>query len=151
MKKLLVILIIILPSVSLAFQNEPDGFRGLKWGTDITDLDGMIKVHVKDGNPDTTYYNRSGDTLQLWGTGLHYIQYTFYKGKLSVVRIGFDGQGKFKALKSHLISNYGKATRTSHSFTWTGEMSHISFVHGSLTFYHAPYYRQMINKYLSGE
>ena len=151
MKKMIIILIIILPSVSIAFQNEPDGFRGIKWGSDITDLNDMVKVTVKDGDPDTTYYNRSGGTLQLWGTSLHYIQYVFYKGRFSVVRIGFSGQGEFEALKSNLISNYGKATRTSHSYTWTGKMTHISFLHGSLTFFHTPYYRQLINKYLSGE
>ena len=29
---------------ALAFQNEPDGFRGIKWGTNISELPDMVLV-----------------------------------------------------------------------------------------------------------
>ena len=37
----LVVAILLSPCISWAFSNEPDGFRGIKWGTNILELSDM--------------------------------------------------------------------------------------------------------------
>ena len=44
MKKILILLIllILVTNIAFAYKNEPDGFRGIKWGTSLDSLTGMI-------------------------------------------------------------------------------------------------------------
>jgi len=160
MRRLIIILMVaaMAPSLCLAFQNEPDGFRGLPWGADFASLDGMVAMEVLDGDGLTVYATRAGDSLRLKGTEVDSIHYRFYRGKLSAVQISFTGKERFKAIAARLLSAHGRATRTSHSTTWTGETTRISlrqgpltFRNSSLTYYHTPYYRRIVDAYLSGE
>jgi len=55
-----VVLIFLITGITFAFQNEPDGFRGLKWGDapteDMTFL-GEVTEYVIDNYPKTTITN----------------------------------------------------------------------------------------------
>jgi hypothetical protein len=53
-KILMAALFVLIPLSVNAFKNEPDGFRGIKWGTNIKDLKDMKLViysppHNKNG------------------------------------------------------------------------------------------------------
>ena len=161
MRRLIIILMVVAamaPSLSLAFQNEPDGFRDLPWGADFASLEGMTAVEARNGDGRTVYATRAGDTLRHMGTEVESILYRFYGGKLSAVTIAFTGKERYKAIAARLLSAHGRATRTSHSITWTGETTRISLRQGPLTFrnslltyYHTPYYRRIVDAYLADE
>ena len=59
---------------SFSFQNEPDGFRGIKWGTKIETLKNM----TKQGKEQTfALYERDNDKLQTGNVELKVLYYIF--------------------------------------------------------------------------
>ena len=61
----LVMMVLALTMGAFAFQNEPDGFRGLKWG-DPPGKD-MIFCWKDPINPDSLWYKRTLDKKKLGG------------------------------------------------------------------------------------
>lgn len=63
MKKLIVVFMAVLfissfISNAFAFKNEPDNFRGIKWGTSIKDVANEMQVFEEDGNGNQKFYYR---------------------------------------------------------------------------------------------
>ena len=57
-KKLALLVFLLIASVSVtipafAFQNEPDGFRGINWGTNLTEFSDTLLV---ESGKDSQYY-----------------------------------------------------------------------------------------------
>ena len=51
---------------SKPISSDPDGFRGIKWGTEISALNDMEKVEEdQSSNKDLVWYTRKGDTLAI--------------------------------------------------------------------------------------
>jgi len=74
----LVFLLIISVWVSLpafAFQNEPDGFRGIKWGTNISELPDMS---LSEDYGNSKFYLRKGEKLKIGDADIDRIGYGFY-------------------------------------------------------------------------
>jgi len=69
--------------------SEPDGFRGIKWGTEISTLKDMVFVMAID--KDVKRYERKRDELKMGKAKLDYIQYEFRKGKFYLVEMAFQG------------------------------------------------------------
>ena len=69
--------------------SEPDGFRGIKWGTEISTLKDMVFVMAID--KDVKRYERKRDELKMGKAKLDYIQYEFRKGNFFWWRWGFKG------------------------------------------------------------
>lgn len=96
------------------FKNEPDSFRDIKWGTDISSLSGMN--YIEDfstpiegvSTPNLKVYTRENDELQIGGAKLEEISYLFYKNKFSMVAITTNGLANFKALKDATFTKFGK-------------------------------------------
>ena len=61
--------------------SEPEGFRGIVWGTEIGDLSGftLIRREPRFGGMDV--YSREGEKLSAWGAPVGAIEYFFRKGK----------------------------------------------------------------------
>jgi hypothetical protein len=93
---------------SFAFQNEPDGFRGIKWGTKIETLKDMRKLYTK-GN--TTVYMRKNDKLQIGDAELQNISYMFWQDKFYSVYIQTKGYLNWAALKKVLFLKFGKGNQ----------------------------------------
>ena len=87
---------IILSSTAFAFDNEPDGFRGLKWGTSVEEF--------KKAYPDATYRPHTDTELKLFKGMTYYnvpvngtklsgviitapLKYAFYNNRLESVYI----------------------------------------------------------------
>lgn len=105
---------------ALAFQNEPTGFRGLQWGTDIATVKDSMSV-VEDAGA-TKYYHRAGDALTLGGATLKEISYGFYKGKLEVVILE-TAAGSDQALLDAFSAQYGsgqKSNQFMRDIFWQG-------------------------------
>ena len=77
----MIIMSIVLFSINtFAFQNEPDGFRGVKWGTNIKALKDMKYF---TGKGEFTMYRRNNDKMQIGGAKLARILYVFWNNGFS--------------------------------------------------------------------
>ena len=106
--------------------SEPDGFRGIKWGTDISTLKDMI---LKEEDPKglLKLYKRKGDVLEIGGAKLKSVTYSFWQGKLIDVLIQteeFNGED----LKNVCFEKFGKGAkmrRYSEDYQWDGKIAFI--------------------------
>jgi hypothetical protein len=89
--------------------SDPDGFRGIKWGTAISTLKDMEKAE-QDKSPDHAFvwYTRKGDTFAIGKANLENIFYSFWMGNFESVWIDFKGDENFEALKKELFEQFGK-------------------------------------------
>ena len=106
--------------------SEPDGLRGIKWGTNILNLSGMQYSHTaKYGG--VKYYLREGDELVIGRANLNKIEYRFWKGKLYSVEILTKGFANFEGLKEAVFENFGASFKvtlnTTEGYTWGGEQT----------------------------
>ena len=91
-------------------RSEPDGFMGIKWGTEISTLEDMERVKQdKSSNSDLVWYIREGDALTIGNAKLENIFYFFWMGKFESVWIDFKGDENFETLKKELFKLFGKA------------------------------------------
>ncbi len=88
---------------------DPDGFRDIKWGTEISTLKDMEKVEQdKSSNKDSVWYTRKGDLLAFGKASLENIFYSFWMGDFESVWISFSGDENFETLKKELFQKFGK-------------------------------------------
>jgi hypothetical protein len=89
-------------------RSDPDGFRGIKWGTEITILKDMEKAEQdKSSKSDLVWYTRKGDILAIGEAKLKTIYYSFWMGNFESVWIDFEGDENFKTLKKELFERFG--------------------------------------------
>ncbi len=113
---------------SLAYDNEPDGFGGIKWGADISTLKGMTKLGTDPSYGGIEIYIRKGDELKFGDAKLSGIQYGFWKGKLADVRITTKGNANWSSLKNSAFAKYGKGNQADpkvEQYAWFGPVSAI--------------------------
>ena len=113
-KKVFIILSILLPVFAFAeepFPNEPTGFRGIKWGTDLSKIPDMMLL--KD-NGDIKLYIKRGEKLKIVDSELISILYKTFNNKLFSVIIDFEADFKgYLKLRNVLVSLYGYGYTTS--------------------------------------
>jgi hypothetical protein len=90
-------------------RSEPDGFRDIKWGTDLSTLKEMEKVE-RDKSPggDLVWYTRKGESFAIGKAKLEDIFYSFWMGNFESVWIGFKGDENFETLRRELFERFGK-------------------------------------------
>lgn len=123
------------------FKNEPDGFRGIKWGTDISSLSDMN--YIEDFSTlalpiegistlNLKVYTRKSDELQIGGAQLEEILYLCYKNELSTVRIITNGLANFRALKDAIFMEFGKGqplNEYAEGWIWLGETAIVALAY----------------------
>ena len=106
------------------FQNEPDGFRGIKWGTDIKTIPGMKYLITYEN---LSIYSRDKDKLFFGNAKVGAIEYIFYKDKFSAVRIHTDGAKEFKTFRDAIFKEYGEGQHPERAgmekWIWFGKMT----------------------------
>lgn len=155
MKKvfLLTILAIFIWTSSLfAFQNEPNGFRGVKWGTSIDSLkDSMTYFDSGEYKGEKIdFYTRKADKLSIGSVNLQAIFYHFWKGKFWGASLPFKGEASedvANRLYWILVEQFGRkddyGERSYFSqHCWTGkittillEYDRVTYTKGTLYFY----------------
>lgn len=89
---------------------EPNGFRDIKWGTEISTLKGMEKVEQgKSSHSGTVWYERKGDELAMGKGKFENIFYSFWMGNFESVWIDIKGKKNFEAVKEELFKQFGKS------------------------------------------
>ncbi len=107
---------------------DPDGFRGIQWGTDIKTLSGMNKVGTNPIYGGIEVYARKGDDLQVCGVEVESITYNFRKGKFFFVQIECDNL-HFKDLEDAVFKKFGRGYDPHKSATrriWLGQRAIMS-------------------------
>ena len=98
-------------SIFPSYQNVPDGFRGIKWGTHIKDLKDMVHsksastVIQKNLGADFEVYKRKNDKMSIGKATLEGVFYIFCEIKFFGVGIRAKGKINFERLKS-IFCNY---------------------------------------------
>ena len=129
---LLLIISVYVAIPAFAFQNEPDGFRGIKWGTDIRKLPDMVLLE-RDG--DIKIYYRKFDQLKIENVHVDEIVYRFYKNRFCAVHILFDGFSNFTRLKSVLSRQHGQGenpNRHLEKYFWLGANVNIDIEYNEI-------------------
>ena len=92
--------------------SEPDGFRGLKWQTDIATLDPLHTMEVIAIVGPFVYYKKNKENLYLVTVKLDDIIYEFWNGKFSGVIIRVKGDNQFQVLKDYVFARFGPGQRS---------------------------------------
>jgi hypothetical protein len=85
-----------------AFQNEPENFREIKWGTNIKELSEM-GFFQEDGK--FKIYKRKNDKMNIGDADIKMLSYGFYKDRFFSVTIQFDSFSNFSKLKNILFNS----------------------------------------------
>lgn len=100
-------LLVWVSAVALAqFQNEPDGFRGLKWGTRLSDVASALNFVEEDSG--VKFYSRKGDSLKLGDADVVAVKYGFWQDKFYTVQILYRGDTSDRLVRQHLFKEYGE-------------------------------------------
>lgn len=124
---------VLAPSLTFAFRNEPDGFRGIKWGTEIAQVPDMV---LDKGAGDLKWYRRKSDKLKIGDADVDYIVYGFYKNEFLSVLIGYKGFRNFTELKAILFHQYGEGRKLGQSleqYWWLGNNVSIKLEFGEVS------------------
>ena len=89
--------------------SEPDGFRGIKWGTPVNEIKDLEYKHtMKDGRK---VYIRIGDKMQIGNAQLDTIWYSFLDDKFYSVFVSTK-KGHCNELLAAVVSTFGEGYRT---------------------------------------
>jgi hypothetical protein len=130
----------------IAVQNEPDGFRGIKWGTGIKDVDGMTVLPDKLGENEKAYQKKD-DTLKMGNANMEAIKYIFYKGKFYMARIDYGKNKNYLELKKFLEEQFGGGTKPNvnyEQYVWEWNSSTLLIYYskktdqGHIVYYNKP-------------
>ncbi|HLE16940.1 MAG TPA: hypothetical protein VI728_01500 [Syntrophales bacterium] len=128
-----ILFVLLLATPCLAFQNEPDGFRGIKWGEDISGRDDMAPHSA--GADKTISYTRKGDEAFLGGVMLDSLTYDYWDGKFSGVFMLFRDADRFEKIKAICFEKFGKMkkhARYPESYVWEGKKAVVYFEYDSI-------------------
>jgi hypothetical protein len=92
--------------------SEPDGFRTMKWQTDIATLDPLHTMEVIEILGPFVYYRKNTEDLHLVNVQLDNIIYEFWNGKFSGVIIKVRGDNQFQILKDYVFARFGPGQRS---------------------------------------
>lgn len=112
-------------------QNEPEGFRGITWGTNYETLaDSLVFARTDESYGGINIYTRKDDDLKIGEATLERIQYGFWQGKFSDVTIFVDGYNNWSAVHEALCSRFGssgyKNNRYIDYYVWYGDKSSVT-------------------------
>lgn len=128
---LLLCSLVLLAAPGLAFQNEPDGFRGVKWGDPPTEE--MFFVKTID---DVKGYFRKDDKMNIGDAILRMIVYQFYDDpeRFTSVLMLFDKEENYNILRDILQVRFGEETESDwlYKLSWQGQQTYIELDYNML-------------------
>jgi len=119
----LVVLVLLWSNIAFTFQNEPDGFRRLKWGDPPTE--DMIYRPTAEGDK---VYIRPNDKMYIGNAQFYLINYVFYgtPEKFMAVILYFEEKKNFDLLKTICRGRFGEETKEEfYTLGWLGSKTVI--------------------------
>ena len=109
-------------------QYKTEGFRGIKWGTDIYDLLGMEELNYRHG--DIKHYYRPDDELTIADVPIDRIHYIFYQDKFYRVHIDYYGNSlsfaRIEGLFSKVYKQRPELSKILGVWYWEWDMEDVS-------------------------
>ena len=87
--------------------NEPDNFRGIKWGEEFSSVSSLNQIAGEGG---LFLYEKSNDQLQMGEVRLEQIIYGFYKSRFYMGMIYFPSVG-FKRIEEMMTRQLGQPAK----------------------------------------
>ena len=112
--------------------SEPDGFAGIKWGTEFSETksDMVESRSISDpAEPNVKikiYYTKKGDDLKMGEAQLDKIEYVFWREKFAEARISATGPENFDRLGKFLFEKYGTVNKFQGAYSWEGSITRIA-------------------------
>lgn len=129
------ILVFSLVDIGLTFENEPEGFRGLKWG----DPPSSEMEFVLEMDEWTVVYRNPGDELRLGDARFYMIVYGFYASSDATVKrfmsvnLYFKDKENFDILETICKIKFGEPTKKSYQYLgWASPSSMVSLGYNSI-------------------
>jgi hypothetical protein len=120
--------------------SEPDGFAGIKWGTEFSQVNSDMVESRSITNPTEPdvkikiYYIRKGDNLKMGEAQLDKMEYGFFRGKFAEVQITAVGPENFNHLKKVLFEKYGTVDKPVQGlYPWNGSVTRIALRYDEAT------------------
>jgi hypothetical protein len=114
--------------VSLGAQ-EADGFRGIKWGSDIKSVKGSMRyIRTDPSYGGIKLYSRKDDELKIGEAILESVEYGFWQDKFCTVVINFQGNSNFSSLKDTTFKKFGSGYQINpfiENYVWDGEIARM--------------------------
>jgi len=138
-KKIAVVAVLVMAlawcGMAFAFQNEPEGFGGLKWGDPPTEDMEFLREEDQWMNS----YRNPGDKLELGDARFYMIEYEFYTpsnatvGRLMGVGLFFKDKENFEILKTICTVKFGEPTNEEfHELDWFSLDTAVLLTYGSI-------------------
>lgn len=129
---IIVFLLIGLIHITYAFQNEPNKFRGIKWGQCLANVKGMVQV----GPPDdlgVSSFKRKNEQLKIGSSSIDSIEYYAFDGKFYFLSIDVTRRNDFNKLVQNYIDLYGSPQYESEnllarSWIWKSDRLKVSLI-----------------------
>jgi len=112
----------LLAAPALAFQNEPEGFRGLKWGDPPTEeMEYFMELAGTDA------YLLPDDKMALGNVALYMVVYTFYENQFLEVGLYFKSEDNYDLLQTICEGRYGEdeMDESFYEITWQGQKGFV--------------------------
>ncbi len=113
--------------------SEPDGFAGIKWGTEFSEVKSDMVESRSIANPTEPdakikiYYAKKGDNLKMGEAQLDKMEYGFFRGKFAEAQITATGPENFNHLKKFLLEKYGTVDKSTQGlYSWNGPVTRIA-------------------------
>jgi len=108
----------------VAFQNEPDGFRGLNWGDPPSeDMEYIGDAYGKG-------YTLPDDKMKIGNVDLRKIVYNFYENRFFVAAIYFVFESNYNLLKVICEERYGMETLDGYyNLRWISQKSFVTLTY----------------------
>jgi len=116
--------------------SEPDGFRGIKWGTDIETLKDMEYFGTDPGFGGIKVYTRKNENLHLGGAKLERIEYHFWRGKFCIVWVYTKGSTNWYGLKEAVFEKFGRGSQPNEFiefYVWFGDITGMTLEYNEVS------------------
>jgi hypothetical protein len=89
-----------------------EGFRGIKWGQNLSSINGLkYQPDLPGLDKSVKYYTRDGDVNDFEGISLDKIIYGFKNGRLLNISLFIKGKRNWDALKGKVFNSYGEGPK----------------------------------------
>ncbi|MBM4274722.1 MAG: hypothetical protein FJ134_09740 [Deltaproteobacteria bacterium] len=123
--------------------SEPEGFRGIKWGTHISALSDMkcvqhnMKYDEHESKGSCDFYYKIEDKLKLGDANLTSIKYGFNeKGDFEFIEIEMEGKDNFNRIMNTFFGIFGPVNPIdqSYHYVWRGSKTIILVTYYDYTY-----------------
>jgi hypothetical protein len=100
--------------------SEPDNFRGVKWGAELSSVSGLNKI-ADEG--DLVFYEKSDDALHIEEIRLDQVIYGFHKGRFYIGMVYFPTVGfeRMREVMTRKLGQPSKPDNTPSKLIWDSE------------------------------